>query len=145
MATKTRRNAFHGPPGRTYAELVAVLPPRPIHDDEEFEAVVNMIGRLVGYELNADQGDYLQALMTFHDQYEAQHPRTGADLGEPSGLDLLHELLQRHEMSGADLSRLLGVSPNLGPMILRGERSITAEHARKLSQHFKLHPGVFIV
>jgi antitoxin component HigA of HigAB toxin-antitoxin module len=32
----------------------------------------------------------------------------------------------------------------LGPMILRGERSITAEHARKLGKRFGLPAGVFI-
>jgi antitoxin component HigA of HigAB toxin-antitoxin module len=47
-------------------------------------------------------------------------------------------------MSAADLSRVLGSHRTLGPMILRGERSITAEHARALGSHFGLPAGVFI-
>ena len=31
-----------------------------------------------------------------------------------------------------------------GPMLLRGERSLTAHHARLLGEHFEVDPGVFI-
>ncbi len=57
---------------------------------------------------------------------------------------MLKYLLENHGMNGADLSRLLGASRQLGPMILRGDREITAEHARALGKHFALSPGVFI-
>jgi hypothetical protein len=29
-------------------------------------------------------------------------------------------------------------------MLLRGDRNITAEHARTLGKHFKLDPGAFL-
>ena len=48
------------------------------------------------------------------------------------------------ELNGADVSRILGVSRHLGPMILRGERAITANHAPALGAHFDLSAGVFI-
>jgi antitoxin component HigA of HigAB toxin-antitoxin module len=57
---------------------------------------------------------------------------------------MLKHLLEQHGLSGVDLSRLLGVSSKLGPMILRGERSITVEHARALGAHFGLPAGAFI-
>ena len=47
-------------------------------------------------------------------------------------LETLKHLMQEHEMSATDLSRLLGASCQLGSMILRGERAITADHARAL-------------
>jgi antitoxin component HigA of HigAB toxin-antitoxin module len=47
-------------------------------------------------------------------------------------------------MSGADLSRILGGSRNLGAMILRGDRNLTVAHIRKLAAHFKVSPEVFI-
>jgi len=43
-----------------------------------------------------------------------------------------------------DLSRILQSSAKLGAMILRGDRSITADHARKLGEYFKLPAGTFI-
>jgi antitoxin component HigA of HigAB toxin-antitoxin module len=61
-----------------------------------------------------------------------------------SPVERLKHLLEEHAMSAADLSRVLGASRQLGPMILRGERSITAEHARVLGVNFGLPAGSFI-
>ena len=60
------------------------------------------------------------------------------------GLTLLRHLLNEHGMNGADLSRILGTSRTVGPMILRQQRSITASHARLLGNHFGLPAGAFI-
>lgn len=145
MATTTRkRRKFEGPPGRRYAELVAALPPRPLHDAKDYDRAVEMIGRLVGYKLNRDQEDYLEALTVFVERYEAEHDETQVDVRRVRGVDVLRSLLEDHGLSGADLSRMLGASRSLGPMILRGERSLTAEHARVLGAHFHVDPGVFI-
>jgi HTH-type transcriptional regulator/antitoxin HigA len=145
MATSTQsRRTFRGPPEGKYRDLVALLPPRPLRNDHDYQAAVKMIGRLVGYELNRDQVDYLEALTTFVERYEAAHDETQLDLRHVSGLKVLESLLTDHEMNGADLSRLLGASRALGPMILRGERALTVQHARLLGRHFKIDPGVFI-
>jgi antitoxin component HigA of HigAB toxin-antitoxin module len=57
---------------------------------------------------------------------------------------LLKHLIQEHGLCGADLSRILGRSAALGPMILRGERKITAAHAIRLGKHFNLRPDAFL-
>jgi antitoxin component HigA of HigAB toxin-antitoxin module len=103
-----------------------------------------MIGQFVGYELNRDQQDYLEALTVFVERYEAEHSETQIDAKHITGLRVLRSLMEEHGMCGADLSRLLGASRSLGPMILRGERNLTAEHARLLGQHFQVEPGLFI-
>jgi len=59
-------------------------------------------------------------------------------------VDTLKYLLEEQDLKAADLSRILGASRMLGPMILRGERSITAEHARRLGKRFGLPAGVFV-
>ncbi|MFV0336720.1 MAG: hypothetical protein ACK5LK_00545 [Chthoniobacterales bacterium] len=41
-------------------------------------------------------------------------------------------------------SRILNASRHLGPMILRGERRITADHARLLSKYFAVDVGLFL-
>jgi len=145
MATRTpKARRFHGPPADRYGALVAALPPRPLHDKTDYEHAVAMIGRLVGYELNGDQQDYLEAITVFVERYEREHAAARWDTGRARGLDVLRSLVKEHAMSGADLSRLLGVSRTVGSMILRGERAITAKHARTLGEHFCLDPGVFI-
>lgn len=141
---RTRTNKFNGPPASTYAELVAILPPRPLHDAVDYDNAVEMLGNLIGYVLNADQEDYLVAVDTFVQQYEADHRDTQVDASRITGLDVLKHLMDEHGMSGADLSRLLGASRTLGPMILRGERALTADHARILGKRFKVDAGVFI-
>ena len=60
------------------------------------------------------------------------------------GLDVLKHLMAEHGMNGADLSRILGGSRNLGAMILRGDRNLTLAHIRKLAAHFKVSPELFI-
>jgi HTH-type transcriptional regulator/antitoxin HigA len=61
-----------------------------------------------------------------------------------SGLDILRHFMAEHELTGADLSRILGGSRNLGAMILRGERKLTLAHVRKLAKHFNVSPELFI-
>jgi antitoxin component HigA of HigAB toxin-antitoxin module len=58
---------------KTYGELVAALPPRPIHDALDLANASEMIDRLAGFDLNADQEDYLEALSVFVEAYEADH------------------------------------------------------------------------
>jgi len=144
MATAAQKSRRPGPPAKTYSGLLAALPPRPIHDRHDYENAVEMIGRLVGHELNADQEDYLEALTVFVERYEAEHDATQVDLRHVSGLDVLRSLLEENDMSGADLSRVLGASRSLGPMILRGERGLTVAHARLLGERFGVEPWVFL-
>ncbi len=47
-------------------------------------------------------------------------------------------LLAEYGLAGADLSRILGGSRNLGAMILRGERNLTLPQVRKLAAHFEV-------
>lgn len=123
----------------TYCALCREYLPRPIHDEEENAAATEMVDALAVFqELNSEQSDYLEAVSHFVNEYERE------DGVEISGLDALRFLLKEHEMSGTDLARILGSSRMLGPMILRGERSITADHARKLGAYFKVDPGLFL-
>ncbi len=47
-------------------------------------------------------------------------------------------------MNASDLARLLGVHPSMGSKILNGDRMLTVEHLRKLSERFKVNPQVFM-
>jgi antitoxin component HigA of HigAB toxin-antitoxin module len=140
----TKAQKFHGPPAVSYVELVAILPPRPLHDAIDYDNAVEMMGNLIGYDLNSDQEDYLEALGVFVERYESEHEQTQVDVSQLTGRDLLKHLLEENNMTGADLSRLLGVSRTLGPMILRGERSLTIAHARILGKRFGVEAGMFV-
>ncbi|MBM4017929.1 MAG: helix-turn-helix domain-containing protein [Planctomycetes bacterium] len=47
-------------------------------------------------------------------------------------------------MNASDLTSLLGVHASMGSKILKGERSLTVEHLRKLAERFKVSPEVFM-
>jgi HTH-type transcriptional regulator/antitoxin HigA len=118
-----------------------MLPPRPIHDDVDLANATEMIDRLAGFDLNADQEDYLEALSTFVEAYEADRFPINDSAIAP--LEVLKTLLAQHDMSASDLGRLLG-NRTLGPAILSGRRAISKTHIKKLAEHFKVEPGLFL-
>ena len=138
MKTK-KRIPFDSLP-RDYAGLCRRLIPRPIHDRVNYDNTVEMAEAFAGFEkrMNRDQTDYFDLLCALIEDYEE------AASPERTPLQMLEHLLAEHGLSAADLSRVLGSHRTLGPMILRGERSITAEHARTLGRHFGLPAGAFI-
>jgi HTH-type transcriptional regulator / antitoxin HigA len=91
---------------KTYDQLLAMHPLRPIHNDVELDHATEMIDTLAGHDLNADQADYLDVLSTLVETYENTH----YPLDDPAicGLDALRALLDEHGMGAADLARLLG-------------------------------------
>lgn len=144
IPAKPRRFPDYADVPRTYRELCQVYLPRPIHDDQEDAAATEMMNALAVFEkLNADQRDYLDALTEFVDACDKARLQR-RPWPEVSGLEALKHLLAEHGMGGADLSRILGGSRNLGAMILRGERRLTLAHVRKLATRFKVNPELFI-
>jgi antitoxin component HigA of HigAB toxin-antitoxin module len=126
---------------RTYAGLVAMLAPRPVHDKADYDNAVEMIDRLAGFDLTADQEDYLDALSTFVEAYE--HDRFPPDDARLAPLAALKFLVAEHGMTASDLGRLLG-NRTTGAAILSGRRSLSKAHVRKLAEHFKVEPGLLL-
>ncbi|MBN1554214.1 MAG: transcriptional regulator [Phycisphaerae bacterium] len=139
MKTATS-NRFRRLP-KTYDGLVAMLPPRPIHDDVDLANATEMIDRLAGFDLNADQEDYLDALSTFVEAYESE--RFPIDDSQITPAEALAGLLTEHDMNASDLGRLLG-NRTLGAAILSGQRSLSKANIKKLAEHFKVEPGLFL-
>jgi HTH-type transcriptional regulator/antitoxin HigA len=127
---------------KTYDQLLAMHPLRPIHNDVELEHATAMIDILAGHALNADQADYLDVLSTLVEAYENTH----YSLNDPTicGLDALQALLDEHGMNAADLARLLGVHRSMGSKLLKGERALTARHLQMLSERLKVSTDLFL-
>lgn len=140
MSKTATKSGFQALP-RTYAGLVAMLPPRPIHDDVDLANAAEMIDRLAGFDLNADQEDYLEALATFVEAYE--HSRFPINDTRITPLQALKFLLAENGMTASDLGRLLG-NRTLGPAILSGRRGLSKTHVKKLAERFRVEPGLFL-
>ena len=126
-----------------FEELVQVMPPQAIMDDVQNDNTLDVIDRLMAQgKLTKGQSLYLETLVQLVQAYEAQHH--AIDTSDLSGLDSLKHLLQENGMNASDLARLLGVHASMGSKILRGERTLTVDHLKKLASRFKVDPGLFI-
>jgi antitoxin component HigA of HigAB toxin-antitoxin module len=139
MKTTQTKIEFAGLP-KDYAGLCQMLTPRPLHDKVDFENVSEITDTMAGHKLTADQEDYFDLLCRLIEDYDKEH----LDVPKATALDALQHLLDAHDMSAADLSRLLGVHRTLGGMILRGERQLTLAHVRTLAKHFSVSADLFL-
>jgi HTH-type transcriptional regulator/antitoxin HigA len=129
-------------PGR-FADIVQLMPPQAIQDDAHYESTLKIVDRLMATgKLSKGQTLYLETLVQLVQAYEATHH--AIDSSDLSGLDSLKYLLTENRMNASDLARLLDVHPSMGSKILRGERSLTVDHLRKLCERFKVNPRLFM-
>ena len=140
MKTATRLNFATMP--KNYAGLCQILTPRPIHDKVDYENVTEITDAMAGHKMTADQEDYFDLLCRLIEDYEKEHAQLAAP--KVTGLEALQHILDAHDMSAADLARLLEVHRTLGAMILRGERQLTLNHVRTLSRHFNVPVDLFL-
>ena len=125
----------------SYAELAGLLMPRPLHDDVEYRNALAVLDAMAGFEMNADQEDYFDAIATFVEKYEATHH--AIDDPKMTPVELLRSLMDEHGMTESDLGRLLG-DRSLGHRILTGERELSKTHIRILAAHFSLNLAVLL-
>jgi HTH-type transcriptional regulator/antitoxin HigA len=129
-------------PGR-FDELVRVMPPRAISDDIELDNAVEMIDRLMAIPRHTKgQAAYLETLVQLVEVYEQRHH--AIDTNDLSGIDTLKYLLDENNLSASDLARLLGIHPSMGSKLLKGQRKLTTDHLRILSDRFGVEASVFL-
>ena len=140
---RARRIHEEQPLPRQFEALVAWMPPQAIRDDVQHANTVDVIDRLMALARpSKGQKVYLETLVQLVEAYESKHH--AIKTSDISGLDSLKHLLQESQMNASDLARLLKVHPSLGSKILKGERSLTIDHLRKLAAHFKVSMQLFL-
>ena len=135
------RTFTHNDIPESYAELVGLFMPRPLHDDVDYRNALAMLDAMAGFEMNADQQDYFEAIATFVEKYEAEHH--AIDETRMTPVELLRSIIDEHEMTESDLGRLLG-DRSLGHRILTGQRELSKTHIRILAEHFSLNPAALL-
>jgi len=130
---------------KSFGELNALHPLRPISDDVDLANAEEVIDRLaVLNKRTKDQNDYLETLVLLTEKYQSEEIADALDRSKSSGLDALKYLVNIHDMPQTAVGKLLGVGPSSVSMILAGSRPITADHARKLGKHFGISPAAFL-
>jgi len=125
---------------RDYPGLVAMFPPRPIHDSVDYANTMEIVMAMAGHKLTRDQDDYLTILseMILHYDREHDQPRKR---GTPH--ERLQYLVKEAGMSASDLGRLLG-NRGMGSLFLSGKRGLPKANIRKLAEHFKVRADYFL-
>jgi HTH-type transcriptional regulator / antitoxin HigA len=124
-----------------------VLLPRPIRDRTHYRETVAVADALAGHRLNRDQSDYFSLLCDLIESWDHDHQPAPSPAASP--LDVLRHLMEAHhltgaDLTGADLARLLDVSPSLASRLLSGERQLTAAHIATLARRFNISPAAFV-
>ncbi|HTW93608.1 MAG TPA: hypothetical protein VMD30_02365 [Tepidisphaeraceae bacterium] len=137
---KLRKTVFDRIP-KTFADLAQLLMPRPLHDEADYRDALAVLDAMVGFKLNRDQEDYVDALATFVEKYESRHHALEGARMTPA--KLVRSLMEEHGMTESDLGRLLG-DRSLGHRILKAQRQLSKLHIRLLAKHFSLNPATLL-
>jgi HTH-type transcriptional regulator/antitoxin HigA len=135
------RTLTHDDIPESYAELVGLFMPRPLHDDVDYRNALAMLDAMAGFEMNTDQQDYFEAIATFVEKYEAEHH--AIDEMKMTPVELLRSIIDEHGMTKSDLGQLLG-DRSLGHRILTGQRELSKAHIRILAERFSLNPAALL-
>lgn len=126
-----------------YLKLVRQQPLKPIRSDAEKQQAVRQAVRLSGREtpLDAGERDYLDTLYVLLDAYEAKTlPMSRQKL---HGTPALKFLMAEAGLSVSDVGRIIGSQPATSE-ILTGRRELSKAHIRRLADHFKVSPALFL-
>jgi len=125
---------------KSYIELLAEFPPRPIHSQADLDAVQKVVYELIDRgKLSADEEDYLSVLGTLVHQYEQiHHP-----IPDIYGVELIIEaLLEEFNLKQKDLVPIFKTE-SIVLAVLNGHRKLKTEHIEKLAKFFHVSPAVF--
>jgi antitoxin component HigA of HigAB toxin-antitoxin module len=131
MKTTTKTKGAKALP-TTYGKLVAMHPPRVIHDAVEAGVVVDLIGRLsLVATPTRDQNDYRDLLMKLHADWMQRSPRKRLTPAE-----FIRAMMEEHKMTQAAMAQVMGISPGGMSLILAGVRNVSKASARRFAAWF---------
>jgi HTH-type transcriptional regulator/antitoxin HigA len=146
-ATKARpagKRPANGRPAAAYLALIEHFPLRPLRSERDYDVAVAILDVLaVRPERSLERGeqDYFDTLTILVEAYDEEHHGMDAEDGDP--LTMLKYVMDESGMTQADLGRLLG-NRALASLILNGHRQLSKTHIRKLADHFKVSPALFL-
>ena len=146
-ATKARPVGKHRQNGQLspdYLALINRFPLRPLRTERDYDAAVRVLDALVVRpegSLRRGEQDYLDILTMLVEAYDQEH--FSDELADTDPLCMLKYLMSESGMTQADLGRLLG-NRALASLILNGHRQLSKSHIRKLADHFKVSPALFL-
>jgi HTH-type transcriptional regulator/antitoxin HigA len=128
-----------------YLDLVRRFPLRPIREEAEYDQAIAILKELVARAdapgLSAGESDYADALGHFIGLYETAHYSLEQ---KHAPLERLKHLMREHAMNTTELGKLLGSGAGQASLILHGKRELSKANIRRLAEHFRVSPALFI-
>lgn len=139
-----RKRYENSRPAPAYLELINRFPLRPLRNEKDYDAAAAVLDSLAVRtegSLNRGEQDYFETLTMLIEIYDREHYSLQSDKRDP--LDMLKYLMDESGTTQAELGRILG-NRALASLILNGHRQLSKTHIRKLAQHFKVSPALFL-
>lgn len=124
---------------KSYHDLVARFPLVVLRNDEHLDSAIEIMEELIAMELDEGQESYLAVLENLIEAYEDEH----VHIPEASESDVLRLLMESNGFTQSSLAKKIGVAQSTISDVLSGERSLTKDHIKRLSDFFGVGPGVF--
>lgn len=111
-----------------------------IKSETQYNEYCNALADLLGsVENSKDAGDEVELLTLLIEKWDADHSM----LPEVNPIELLHSLMNDHNLKAKDLVGILGVSKGLISDILNCKKGLSKDNIRILSQYFKVSQEAF--
>jgi HTH-type transcriptional regulator/antitoxin HigA len=125
-----------------YAELLQETQPQVIEYREQYDAIHRRLGELIrqGRRRTPDETKLMRLLGLVVEDYDRKH---GLPPDNSTPAEKLQYVLDHSGKTPADLTPIFGQRSHVNEA-LNGKRAISAAHARKLGEMFKVNAGLFL-
>jgi HTH-type transcriptional regulator / antitoxin HigA len=123
-----------------YAELLAKVPPRVIHTEEENEDYTAALYELEQNhaDLAPEERDLADLLTLLIEDFEEKHYQ----LPKAAPLEVVSFLMDQHGLKQKDLLDVFG-TPSIVSEVLSGKRDLNKDHIARMSERFHVSPELF--
>ena len=126
---------------QAWDKLQSLVPVFPVRDERQYEQALDTLNGLLDL-INDDEThplyDLLDTLGILVHAYEESHYPTP----QATGINVLGFLMDEHNLTPVDLPEL--GDARMVSELLAGERPLSVEHVRALSQRFGLSPATYV-
>jgi len=111
-----------------------------IKSEPQYNTYSNALEDLLESNENSkDSGDEIELLTLLIEKWDVEH----STLNEVNPIELLHSLMNDHNLKAKDMVKILGVSKGLVSDILNYKKGLSKEIIRILSSYFKVSQEAF--
>ena len=128
-------------PVAEYKQLIAEVPPKVIHSEKENRYYLGKIDEMNARwdDLSKAERDLYETLAVLIEDFEKKtYPSRAA-----SPIEAIQELMAANGLKQKDLVGVFETA-SVASEVLKGKRSLTTEHIRRLGKRFKVSPALFL-